>query len=125
MDVQVSEHGPAGLPLLVASDGSIYWQRVYGGGLLKSTDKGKTWTQISRAVKSNPIELPGKRLAGLADSQVMISSDGGANWTKVGPPAPFRPNGITYSEKGKAFYAWRLAEDRKKPAESIVRLAAE
>jgi photosystem II stability/assembly factor-like uncharacterized protein len=121
---QVSQHGPAGQPL-VASDGAIYWQRLYGGGLLKSTDQGKTWTDLGRAIRSNPIELPGKRLAGLAESQVMLSADGGATWTKFGPPAPFRPNGFTYSDKGKAFYAWRMADNLKKPPQSIVRLAAE
>ena len=121
---QVSKHGPAGQPL-VASDGAIYWQRLYGGGLLKSTDHGKTWTELGRAINSNPIELPGKRLAGLATSQVMVSADGGASWTKFGPPVPFRPNGITYSEKGKSFYAWQLADDKKKPPQSIVRLIAE
>ena len=85
---QVSTYGPQG-PALVASDGAIYWQRVWGGGLLRSTDQGKTWEQISRAVKNNPIELPGKRLAGLADSQIMVSADGGLQWTRLGPPVPF------------------------------------
>jgi photosystem II stability/assembly factor-like uncharacterized protein len=120
----VSEFGPAGEPL-VACDGAIYWQRLWGGGLLKSTDKGKTWSVISNAIKSNPIELPGKRLAGLAESQVLVSSDGGVKWTKIGPPAPFKPNGITYSEKGRCFYAWRLADNLKKSAQSIVRMNAE
>ena len=121
---QVSKHGPAGQPL-VASDGAIYWQKLYGHGLLKSTDHGKTWTELTKAINTNPIEISGKRIAGLADKQVMVSSDGGEHWTKVGPPAPFRPNGIAYSDKGKAFYAWRLADNMKKPPQSIVRLVAE
>jgi photosystem II stability/assembly factor-like uncharacterized protein len=121
---QVSKHGPAG-QALVASDGSIYWQRVWGGGLLKSTDRGKTWTELGKGVKSNPMEIPGNRIAGLADSQVMVSKDGGQSWEKVGPPIPFRPNGLTYSDKGKAFYAWRMADNMKKPPTSIVRLNAE
>ena len=120
----VSTFGPAGEPL-IASDGAIYWQRLWGGGLLKSTDRGKTWSAISNAIKSNPIELPGKRLAGLAGNQIMASSDDGVTWTKLGPPAPFRPNGLTYSEKGKCFYAWQLADNLKKPAQSIVRLNIE
>ena len=120
----VSTFGPAGQPL-VASDGAIYWQRLYGGGLLKSADKGKTWSNISNAIKNNPIELPGKRLAGLAGSQIMVSADGGETWTKLGPPAPMKPYGITYSEKGKCFYAWQLADNLKKPAQSIVRLNVE
>ena len=76
----------------------------------------------AEAIRSNPIELPGKRLAGLAETQVMVSADGGAHWTKFGPPVPFRPNGLTYSDKGKAFYAWRMADNLKKPPQSIVRL---
>jgi photosystem II stability/assembly factor-like uncharacterized protein len=118
---KVSDFGPQGPPL-VASDGAIYWQRVWGGGLLKSTDQGRTWKQISRAVKDNPIELPDKRLAALADAQIMVSSDGGVTWTKLGPPAPVKPNGITYSDKGKCFYAWRLSDNMKMEKQSIVRL---
>ena len=118
---QVSTHGPQG-PALVASDGAIYWQRVWGGGLLKSIDQGKTWKQITNAIKDNPIELPGKRLAGLAGVQVMVSGDGGLTWTKLGPPAPFKPNGITYSDKSGCFYAWRLSDNMKMEKQSIVRL---
>lgn len=121
---QVCTDGPQG-PALVASDGAIYWQRLWGGGLLKSTDQGKTWTQISRAVKNNPIELPGKRLAGLADAQIMVSSDGGETWTKLGPPAPVKPNGITYSDGGKCFYVWRLSDNMKREEQSILRLDVE
>ena len=65
---QVSNYGPQG-PALAASDGAIYWQRIWGGGLLKSSDQGRTWKQISTAVKDNPIELPGKRLAALAGTR--------------------------------------------------------
>jgi len=119
---KVSELGPQGEPL-VASDGAIYWEKLWGGGLLKSTDKGKTWSLVSKAVKSKPIELPGNRLAGLADAQVMVSADGGVNWTKMGPAAPFKPNGITYSEKGKAFYAWKLSDGKKMDKGSVVRLS--
>jgi photosystem II stability/assembly factor-like uncharacterized protein len=121
---QVSDFGPQGPPL-VAADGAIYWQRVWGGGLLKSSDRGRTWQQISRAVKDNPIELPDHRLAALAEAQIMVSTDGGATWVKLGPPAPFKPNGITYSDQGKCFYAWRLSDNMKMEKQSIVRLDVE
>jgi photosystem II stability/assembly factor-like uncharacterized protein len=117
----VSKIGPAGQPL-VASDGAIYWQKLYGGGLLKSADRGKTWQEISKAVRTNPLELSDKRLAALADKQLLISRDGGANWTKFGPPAPIKPNGLGYSEQGKCFYVWQMADNLKRPAQSIVRL---
>jgi photosystem II stability/assembly factor-like uncharacterized protein len=121
---RVSEFGPQG-EALVASDGAIYWEKLYGGALLKSSDKGKTWGMISKSVKSNPIELPGNRIAALADKQVMVSADGGTNWTKVGPAAPFKPNGITFSEKGKCFYAWKLSDNKKMDRASVVRLSVE
>lgn len=120
---KVSDFGPSGPPL-IASDGAIYWQRIWGGGLLKSTDKGKNWQQVSNAIKSNPIELPGHRLAGLAGDTISISSDGGANWTKFGPKIPLKPNGIVYSEEGQAFYAWQMSDNMKRPPASIVRLSA-
>jgi hypothetical protein len=37
----VSDFGPAG-QALITHDGAIYWQRIWGGGLLKSADQGKT-----------------------------------------------------------------------------------
>ena len=55
-------------------------------------------------------------------STATVSSDGGQKWTKLGPAAPFKPNGMTYSDKGKCFYAWRLADNLKRPPQSIVRL---
>jgi hypothetical protein len=76
-------------------------------------------------VKDNPIELPDHRLAALAEAQIMVSTDGGATWVKLGPPAPFKPNGITYSDQGKCFYAWRLTDNMKVEKQSIVRLDVE
>ncbi len=119
----VSTFGPTGQPL-IASDGAIYWQRIWGGGLLKSSDQGKTWTEISKAIKSNPIELPQKRLAGLAGNQVLVSADAGVTWTKAGPPIAFKPDGLIYSDKGRCFYAWVLSDNMNKKPDSIVRLNA-
>jgi photosystem II stability/assembly factor-like uncharacterized protein len=119
---QVSPAGPGGVALQ-ASDGSLFWQLTYGGGLIRSTDKGKTWSNTLKGVKSNVIELPNKRLAGLTDNQVHVSADGGATWTKFGPPLPFKANGIVYSARGKCLYAWRLTD--KKDAQAVVRLDQE
>jgi photosystem II stability/assembly factor-like uncharacterized protein len=118
---KVSDFGPSG-PALVASDGAIYWQRLWGGGLIKSTDQGKSWRQISTPVKTNPIELPDKRLAGLDGDTIDVSSDGGSTWAKFGPKLPLKPNGLIYSDKGHAFYAWQMADNMKRPPASIMRL---
>jgi hypothetical protein len=40
-------------------------------------------------------------------------------------PLPFKPNGITYSETGKAFYAQRLSDNMKMEKQSIARLAVQ
>jgi hypothetical protein len=118
---RVSSFGPSGEPL-VTSDGTIYWDRIWGGSLLKSTDRGKTWAAVPHGVRSNLIEMPRKRVAGLDGDQIVVSNDAGATWTKAGPPVPFKPNGITYSDKGKCFFAWRLSDNMNREAMSIVRL---
>ena len=119
---QVSKAGPNGTPL-VASDGAIYWQALWSAGLTRSTDHGKTWTAPGGPVKSDPIELPDHRLAGLAGDQILLSSDGGATWTKFGPPAPFKPNGIIFSARGKSFFAWRMTD--KKDPQAVARLGVQ
>lgn len=119
---EVSKAGPSG-NALQASDGSIFWQLTYGGGLVRGTDQGKTWGATMKDVKSNVIELPDKRLAGLNGNQIMISADSGATWTKFGPVVPFKPNGIVYSAKGKAFYSWHMSD--KKDPQAAVRLNVE
>ncbi|HLX61546.1 MAG TPA: hypothetical protein VKX17_09725 [Planctomycetota bacterium] len=116
---KISDFGPSGNPL-VASDGTMYWQRVWGGGLLQSTDSGKSWTQIPAPVKSNVIELPGKRLAGFVEKQIHVSTDAGKTWTKLDPPLPFKASGIAYSAPAKCFYCWHLTD--KKDTQAIVRL---
>ena len=115
----------AGPGALLASDGAIYWQRVWGGGLLKSSDQGKDLEGDFPCREGQSAGTARQRLAGLANAQIMISADGGATWTQLGPPAPFKPNGITYSDKGNCFYAWRLSDNMKMAKPSIVRLKAE
>jgi hypothetical protein len=119
---RISTIGPSGTPL-VASSGTILWQGLWGSGVVRSADQGKTWSAPVRPVNSSIIELPGKRFAGYADSQVMVSADDGVSWTKFGPAIPFKPNGLAYSAEGKAFYAYHLTD--KKDAQAIVRLGTE
>jgi hypothetical protein len=108
---QVSKAGATGTPL-VASNGAIYWQALWSAGLTRSTDRGTTWTAPGGPVKTNPIELPDRRLAGLAGVQILLSSDGAATWTRFGPPIPFDPSGIVFSARGKCFYAWRMSNEK-------------
>jgi len=118
----VSKAGPNGTAL-VASDGSIYWQVLWDAGLIRSTDRGKTWGDPFKPVTSNAIELPDKRLAGFAGVQIHLSSDRGTTWTKFGPPVPFKPSGIIFSARGKCFYAWHLSD--KRDPKAVVRLDVE
>ena len=108
---QVSDLGPTGRPLL-ASDGAIYWSQIWERGLLKSTDQGKTWTKLEGVVKRTPIELAGGRLVAPAGAQLHLSTDGAKSWKPVGPPAPFSPNVVAYSDKRNCFYVSRSMEKK-------------
>jgi hypothetical protein len=119
---RISTIGPSGTPF-VASSGTILWQGLWGSGVVRSSDRGATWSAPQRPVNSAIIELPGKRLAGYAERQVMISADDGLTWTAFGPAIPFTPNGLAYSADGNAFYAYHLT-DQKDP-QAIARLATE
>ena len=112
--------GPGSRGLLAG--GAVYWQTVWGGGIAKSADGGKTWAKLSGPVKSAPIELPGGRLAGLAEKQLHVSSDGGATWAKLGPELPVKMQGVVYNAKRNAFFAWRMSD--KKSADVLFRLIA-
>ena len=68
------------------------------------------------------VELPGGRLAGLAEKQVWVSADGGAKWEKLGAELPVKMQGVVYNAKRGAFYAWRMSD--KKAADTVYRLDA-
>jgi photosystem II stability/assembly factor-like uncharacterized protein len=98
-----------GPPLLAKSDGAIYWVTA-GGGLIKSVDKGVTWTIAAPAASINPnapyvVELPDGALAAVGRT-VIISNDRGTTWRSVGPSIPIQPNGFAYSRFRNAFYVW-------------------
>lgn len=113
---KVSDAGPSG-PALVAGDGTIYWQTLWNGGLIKSSDKGKTWTALAGPVKMNPIELPGGKLVAAVDAQLHISSDEGATWQPLGDPLPFQPNGLVFCSKTRSLFAWKSTDSKE---ESVV-----
>jgi hypothetical protein len=92
---------------LWASDGTILWP-AEGGGMLKSTDLGKTWTIPAGAtkVKYPAEELPdGRILAGTSD-HVVVSADHGDTWTNIGQALP-SDSGFTYSAMSKTLYIWK------------------
>jgi photosystem II stability/assembly factor-like uncharacterized protein len=115
---KVFEGGPGGRGL-VTSAGDVFWQAVWGGGLLKGTEKGATWTKSGGPVKTNVIEMPGGKLAGLADQQLFVSANGGTSWDKVGDPLPMKAQGVVFSAKRKAFYVWKMSD--KKATDTVWR----
>jgi photosystem II stability/assembly factor-like uncharacterized protein len=96
---------------LVASDGAIYWARNGNQGLVKSTDRGANWTFIDgrgNISSLRPVELPGGRIAAFGPHGIVVSRDGGTTWSAVTTPAPYAPNGMTYSTHRRAFYIWHF-----------------
>jgi photosystem II stability/assembly factor-like uncharacterized protein len=116
---KVSDLGAAGRPL-VAADGAIYWVYLWGGGIIKSTDQGKTWQKLPGPVKQVPIELPGGRLVAAVAKVLYTSADAGKTWQPCGPAMPFAPGAIAFCEKRNCFYASRMSD--KKTDLAILRL---
>jgi hypothetical protein len=104
--VEIKRKGVAGQPLW-ASDGAIYWS-AEGGGMLKSTDLGATWSELGDGSKTGavpPIEMPDGRIASIGSDHVVLSKDGGATWTPIGEPVPYKA-GLAYSGATKTFFIW-------------------
>jgi photosystem II stability/assembly factor-like uncharacterized protein len=116
---KVSDLGAAGKPL-VASDGAIYWVYLWGGGVIKSTDRGKTWRKLTGPVQQVPIELPGGRLLAATGKQIYASSDGGDTWKPCGPPTPFAAASVAYDGPRNCLFISRMSD--KKIPDAIARL---
>lgn len=108
----VSSGGPVGQPLKSA-DGSLYWAQLWGKGLLKSSDNGKTWKALEGQVKVTPIDITADRLLAFDDRQMLVSPDGGKTWKNFGPPMPFKPSGIVFSDTRKSIYIWKSTGELK------------
>jgi photosystem II stability/assembly factor-like uncharacterized protein len=108
---RVHDGGVFGAPLVTA-DGTIYWIREGGGGLLTSADDGVTWTVLpSRLIvptAGHLVELPDGSFATLGPGFVVVSEDRGDTWNAIGPRIPYTPNGLAYSSARNAFYVWRF-----------------
>ncbi len=109
---------------LTASDGAIYWTTA-GGGMAKSVDGGRTFTQIegSEAITSqSPRELPGGSIVALGRDYVMLSRDHGATWDAVSSKLPYQDAvGVAYSRQERAFFIWHFTCADTVPADAIMR----
>lgn len=120
----VSEAGGFREPL-VTSKGTIFWAPLTVGGMVKSTDDGKTWDSIGKGpYQARPIELPDGRLAAMGKTRILVSDDDGAVWHAVGPtyPAGFTLEFFGYSPEQKAFYASGGLCNEQIKARSILKL---
>jgi hypothetical protein len=93
---------------LAASDGSIYWAEEYGAGLVRSTDRGQTWTEVIKQtlLSLTPVELPDGRIAAATSDEIVVSADQGATWKRATAKAPYAPSGFIYSTFQKAFFIY-------------------
>ncbi len=103
---KVSDAGASGNPL-VTSDGLIFWSCLWDGSLIKSADKGKTFTSVQGPVRGMLIELPGHRIVGVKETQLFVSVDAGATWAAFGEPLPFKPSGLAYSDGLRSLVAYQ------------------
>lgn len=125
---QISTIGAVGRPLVVGD--AIYWLLEGSQGVVKSIDGGLNWTLLARGPNSidqrTLMLLPDGRIASLGDRSIIVSSDLGESWQRIGPRMPYSANGLTYSPARNAFYAWRFdcvfGQDNAVPADAIIRL---
>ncbi len=105
--------GGNNLPLVTA-DGAIYWAGESENSIAKSTDHGKTWTQIvgegQLVSTAKPSKLPDGRLVTLSSKNgaqyVIASEDDGATWKHISVELPFTAKGVVYHADRKALYVW-------------------
>ncbi|HYF50166.1 MAG TPA: glycoside hydrolase family 44 protein [Planctomycetota bacterium] len=88
------------------SDGTLYWP-ASGGFLIRSSDKGRTWSKVDAPVSASPIELPGGRVAALGKTMIYVSENKGATWKDTADTLPAGVMGIAYNEVRRAFFAWK------------------
>ncbi len=89
-----------------ASDGTIYWPLVYGGGVARSVDGGTTWTRPAEGLAGTPVELADGRILMLQGDHVAVSSDAGDSWMPIGEPLPFAAAGLAFSAQTKTLFVW-------------------
>jgi photosystem II stability/assembly factor-like uncharacterized protein len=110
---RAATQGPVARPLW-ASNGTIYWDLIYDGGMITSTDGGSTWIKagagpVSIYYSSSPVELPDGRVVTVGKDHLLATSDGGKTWKAIGNALPFPgancgTYGVTYSAWLKTFF---------------------
>jgi hypothetical protein len=102
---KVSSADAFGQPLVTTS-GAIYWP-LTNGTLAKSVDAGATWSIVGSGLQNGnpvrPVEMPDHSIVAAASS-LMISANGGATWTELGPALPFKAVSLDYSPQRQGFY---------------------
>jgi hypothetical protein len=106
---RVCSFGVTGRPL-VAADGTIYWPTP--GGLLRGDPKGVRWEKLAGPTATTPVEMTGGALLASGGNQLYVSSDRGATWRKLGPPAPIAPDCLAYSEKTKSVFISKITPEK-------------
>jgi photosystem II stability/assembly factor-like uncharacterized protein len=85
--------------------------------MVRSTDQGQTWTELSvgsvEVGSFHPIELPDRRIATIGPQHgtqyVLVSADHGATWSRATAALPFTDAvGVVYSSQRKAFFVWHF-----------------
>ena len=111
---------------LVAEDATIYWASTKGGGLVRSSDAGDTFTQVVGAgllQSFSPLELPDGRLVAASSNHLVASTNHGKDWRFVSAKLPYAINGFTYSIAQKAFFVWHstCVGENPVPKDAIMR----
>ncbi len=103
-------------------DGALYW--LVEGALIRSTDKGKTWTKLSDLKDGRYGPIFGKdarQLFVLTGAGIVESTDGGATWSKP-IPIPREMKGVSpltwieYDPRHDVLYAMKMTSELYKMA---------
>lgn len=113
--------GPDGWHVFGAMSTGVY----SGGGVHRSVDSGKTWTQVDSGVTGNNVvslAAAGTKLfAGTSDRGIFLSTDEGSSWTNVNANLPL--SGAVYPisvHNGHLFAALRSGIVWRRPLSELI-----
>jgi photosystem II stability/assembly factor-like uncharacterized protein len=101
----------AGWVPLVASDGCIYFNVNNNQAVLKSADRGLTWTSMAKPGKQgannySPVEMPDGSIVAIGQKTLVQCGDG-KTWKPIGSPLPstgLTQGNLAYNSVAGAFY---------------------